>query len=156
MQTRILTVIEVVVVFALTLYLTALLGTSAIGAWERQLTHRFFLEYLIMIALPLLLLLVRRKSLADHGISLHHLRYQLDVAKIGFIAVALGSVPLAFVDYKQWDGALVLAGVEVAVLLAVAWLLRSRLARRSRLLFTISVFWALAKRYSFAAISSRG
>ena len=123
-------VIEVVAVFGLTLFLVALVGLSPIGNWERQVLHRFFIEYAVMIAVPLLILLAARRNLASYGLSMRDVRYHLDVAATAFIPVAIASLPLAVVNYQQWSGALILAVVEIGVLFAVAWMVRRKPTRQ--------------------------
>lgn len=86
-------VIEVVIVFSLTLFLVALVGLSPIGKWERQVTNRFFIEYAVMIAFPLLLLVVARRNLASYGLSLRNISYHLNVTATAFVPVAIASVP---------------------------------------------------------------
>jgi uncharacterized protein len=122
-------VIEVVVVFSLTLLLVALAGLSPIGKWVRQVTNYPFIEYIVMIAVPLLILLVARRNLASCGLSLRNLRYHLDIALTAFIPVAFASVPLAFVNHLHWDGALIMAAVEIAVLFVLGWLLKRKPTR---------------------------
>ena len=122
-------VVEVVVVFSLTLLLVALVGLSPIGEWERQVSNHFFIEYAVMIAVPLLLLVVARRNLASYGLSLRNLRYHLDVTAIALVPVAFASVPLAFVNYRQWSGALIMAGVQIALLFALGWLLKRKPTR---------------------------
>jgi len=119
-------VIEVVVVFSLTLFFVALVGLSPIGEWERQVSNHFFIEYAVWIAFPLLILVVARRNLASYGLSLRNLRYHLDIAATAFVPVAIASVPLAFVNYKHWWGALIMAGVEIALLFALGWLLKRK------------------------------
>ncbi len=43
-----------------------------------------------------------------------------------FIPVALASVPLAFVDYREWRGAVVLSAIQVALLIVLGQLLRRK------------------------------
>jgi membrane protease YdiL (CAAX protease family) len=126
MKTRIVALTEVVAVFVLTLLAVAAVGISPIGVWGRRVTHRAFLEYVVMIALPLLILLVSRRNLASFGISLRNLRYHLDVATIAFIPVALASVALSLVDGEERDGALILMPIQIALLLVVGLLLRRK------------------------------
>lgn len=116
--------VEVVVVFALTLLLIALVGVSPVGTWGRQVLHRQFIEYAVMIAVPLLILVATRRNLADYGLSLRNPSYHLSIAGIALIPVLIGSAPLAWVDEKQRTGALIMVGVEIAVLFAAAWMLR--------------------------------
>jgi len=47
MQMKAKAVIEVLIVFSLTLLLIALVSLSPIGGWERQVSNRFFVEYYI-------------------------------------------------------------------------------------------------------------
>ena len=118
--------IEVVIVFSLTLLFIALVGLSPIGAWERQVSNRFFIEYAVMIAFPLLLLVVTRRNLASYGLSLRNISYHLDVTATAFWPVAIADAALAFISYKHWSGALILAGVQIAVLIALGWLLQRK------------------------------
>jgi membrane protease YdiL (CAAX protease family) len=125
-EMKIKAVIEVVVVFGLTLLCVALVGISPIGEWERQVSKRFFIEYVVMIAVPLLILAATRRNLASYGLSLRNLRYHLGIAATAIAPVAFGFVPVAFFDYRQWDGALVMAGTKIAVLFALGLLLRRK------------------------------
>lgn len=126
METKAKTILEVVIVFGITLLLIAALGISPIGEWERNVTNRFFLEYAVMIAFPLLILVACQRNLVDYGISLKNLKYHLDVTLTSFVPVAIASVPLMFLDYKRWDGALILAGIEIVVLFVLGWLLKKK------------------------------
>ncbi len=126
MQSKIGAVIEVVVVFSLTMFLIALVGLSPIGEWEMQVLNNRFCEYLVMIAIPLSILVVTRRNLAAYGVSLRNFKYHLNITGTAFIPVALGSVPLAYVNYEQWKGALIMAVVQIAVLFVLGWLLRKK------------------------------
>lgn len=122
-------VVEVVVVFSLTLFLVALAGLSPVGVWVRQVTNRAFFEYVVIITVPLLILVVTRRDLTSNGISQRNLRYHLDIALTAFVPVAFASVPFMFIDEKRWDGALIMIGVEIAVLFTLGWLLRRKPTR---------------------------
>lgn len=119
-------VVEVVVVLGLTLLLIALVGLSPVGEWERQVSSRFFIEYAVMIAFPLLLLAATGRSRAGYGISLRNVRYHLDIAATAFVPVAMASTVIAFVDYREWHGSLILAAVQIALLFALGWLLQKK------------------------------
>ncbi len=122
-------VIEVVIVFGLTLALMALVSLSSVGRWERQVTNRFFVEYAVMIIIPLLLLVATRRNLAAYGLSLRNASYHLDIAATAFVPVAIASAVFAIVDYRGWRGALILAALHIAVLFAIGWLLRDKQRR---------------------------
>lgn len=122
-------VLEVVIVFGLTLLLIALIGLSPLGEWERQVLGYFYIEYAVMIALPLVVLAVTRRNLASYGITARPLRYHLNIALICFVPVALSSMPAAFFDYRSWIGALVMAIAQIALLYALGWLLKRKPSR---------------------------
>ena len=119
-------VVEVVVVFGLTLLLITLVGLSPVGSWEQQVSNRYFAGYGVMIIFPLLLLVVTRRNLADYGLSFRNLPYHLDIAATAFVPVALASAAFAFVDYREWHGSLILAVLKISVLFATAWLLKRK------------------------------
>ncbi len=119
-------VVEVVIVFGLTLLLIALVGLSPVGSWEQQVSNRYFAGYGVMIIFPLLLLVVTRRNLADYGISLCNFPYHLDIATTAFVPVALAGAAIALVDYREWHGSLILAVARISVLFVVGWLLKSK------------------------------
>lgn len=83
--------------------------------------------YLASVIVVLLLILARRKNLADYGINFHKLKYQLDITLTCFIPVALVSMLHAiWVDPNSWGTAPILAGVYFALLLVLARLLRKK------------------------------
>ena len=85
-----------------------------------------------MIAVPVIWLVITRRNLASYGLSLRNLSYHLYVTATSFVPVAIASATLAFVDYRHWNGAIVLAGVKIAVLFAVGWLLKRKPTRNGR------------------------
>jgi membrane protease YdiL (CAAX protease family) len=126
MKARIVALTEVVAVFVLTMLAIAVVGPSPAAAWVRRVTHRAFLEYVAMIAAPLLILLVTRRNLASAGVSLRNMRAQLNIAVTAFIPVAVAGVAESLVDYRGWNGALILLPVQVALLFALGFLLRRK------------------------------
>jgi membrane protease YdiL (CAAX protease family) len=126
MMTKVKAILEVVTVFGIALILMVLVIISPIGEWERQITNRGFLVYTVMIAFPLLLLVVSRRNLASYGLSLKNLKYHLDVALTAFLPVAIASVPLMFLDYTRWDGAFILAVIEIVLLFGLGRLLKNK------------------------------
>lgn len=75
----------------------------------------------------MLLILVRRRTLAAYGITFTNPKMHLDIAAACFVPVALANMPLGFgLDYKSWRGALILAGIQIALLFALALLLRKK------------------------------
>lgn len=118
--------LEVVIVFGLTLFLVVLVGRSPLGAWERRVLQRNYIEYIVMIALPLLILVATRRNLAAYGLTLRNLRYQLDITATALIPMAISFFPAAFFDWRQWDGALIMAAVQIVLLFTLGWLLKRK------------------------------
>ncbi len=126
MNGKSLAVVEVVTVFALTLAVIAVICNSSAAIWVREVTQRAFLEYIVMIAIPLLVLLIFRRKLGSYGISFGNLRYHLDVALTAFVPFALAGLANSFVDHRSPSGALLLSATWIAVLVAVGLLLRRK------------------------------
>jgi hypothetical protein len=81
----------------------------------------------VMVGLSVLMILLRRKKLADYGLRFTPLKYHLDIAAACFIPVALAGFPLGMgVDYQSWEGALVMAAVQGGLLFLVALILRKK------------------------------
>ena len=92
------------------------MGLSPLGQWERQVTDRVFIEYVVMIVLPLLILVVARRNLASYGLSVRNLFYHLSIAAIAFVPMAIAFFTCAFLNYRQWSGSLlIMAGIQIAV-----------------------------------------
>jgi membrane protease YdiL (CAAX protease family) len=125
-KTRIVALLEVVAVLAGTLSLIAAVATSPVEGWQRRVTSRAFVEYALMIGGPLLCLLGSRRSLASYGVSLQNLRDQLNAARTAFIPVAVASVAYPLVNYREWNGALILTAINGVLLLVVARLLERK------------------------------
>jgi len=82
---------------------------------------------LAMIAMALLAITLRRRSLASYGIRFDRLRPQLDIAAACFIPFALAGIPLGMgVDHTTWPGAVVMSAVQIILLFVVAWALRKK------------------------------
>lgn len=126
MRQKSLALIEVVAVFALTLLLVAVVSSSAVAAWVRRVTHRAFLEYAVMIAVPMLILILSRRNLSSYGVSLLNLRYHLDITLTAFLPMAIALFATTLVDYRYRDGAIVMAALQVALLLVLGLLLRRK------------------------------
>lgn len=121
--------IEVVSVFILIWVIIALIGLSPIGVWERQTLGFFFIEYAVMIALVLLIVFLTRKDLACYGISLRNFGYHLNIAVTCFLPIAIGYVPLAFMNHLQWSGSLVMAAVMILEVFVLGWMLSRKPTR---------------------------
>jgi len=80
-----------------------------------------------MMGCVLLLILVRRRTLAEYGLAFANPKVHLDVAATCFVPVALANMPLGMgLDHKTWGGAFILAGIQIALLFGLALLLRKK------------------------------
>jgi CAAX protease family protein len=122
-------VIEVLAVFSLTMIFIALVGLSPIGEWERQTLDYPYVEYVVMIVFPLLILVVTHRDLSAYGLSVRDFRYHMDITAIAIVPVAVADIPLAFVAQRQWSGALVISVVNIALLFVLGWLLKRKPTR---------------------------
>jgi len=81
----------------------------------------------VMVGLSVLMILLRRKKLVDYGLRFTPLKYHIDIAATCFIPVVLAGFPLGMgVNYQSWDGALVMAAVQVGLLFLLALILRRK------------------------------
>lgn len=83
--------------------------------------------HVVMMGLSLLAILIRRRHPAEYGLTFTNPKYHLDIAAACFIPVVLANAPLGMgLAPRTWDGAFILAGVQIALLFALAWLLRKK------------------------------
>ncbi len=118
--------LETGLVFWIVMGLIGLVAISPVGVWERQLTNRPWLEYSIMIAVPLFMLIITGRPLAAYGLSITRIRAQLAIVAATFWPVAIAAAATAFVDYRHLSGALTLTVIHLGVL----WLIGALLARQ--------------------------
>jgi membrane protease YdiL (CAAX protease family) len=83
--------------------------------------------YVVEAGLPLLVILLHRKKLADYGLCFGQLKYQLYIAGNCFFPVAVSWLPMAFgLDETRWNGAILLAAIQVGLLFALVMILRKK------------------------------
>lgn len=98
-------------------------------AWQVQKMGFAFpvLNHALMAAVPLLVIAARRQDLVAYGMSFRKPRYHLDIAGRCFVPVVLASIPFGMgLEYTRWEGAILLAGIQIALLLVVGWLLSKK------------------------------
>jgi uncharacterized protein len=149
-QSRITAVLEVIFIFLLTFLIIWALQIPSIDTWKSRVMQRPFLEYIVMIVVPLAFLVTTRRNFTAYGISVKNYKYHLDFVAKCFIPVALARIPFAFLNWTRWDGALLLAAIQVALLFVIAWALSNK-----RPMSTTGMFCALFLVLS-AAISLPG
>jgi membrane protease YdiL (CAAX protease family) len=125
---RVIAICEVLVVFLVTFCLIWLTALLPIGEIERN-----FLAYIVMIAFPLLVLLITRRSLKGYGLCFNQLRDQLNMTISVFPVVAIpaatagGLLPLFIPNgIIRWEGAFILSAISIACLIWTAGILRKK------------------------------
>ena len=58
---------------------------SPLGEWENQVIGRYVLEYGFVLLVPLVILVLTRRSLSEYGINFKNLGYHLKVVAVGII-----------------------------------------------------------------------
>jgi membrane protease YdiL (CAAX protease family) len=125
---RITAVCEVLGVFLATFTLIWLTALLPIGQNERR-----FLNYIIMVAFPLLILLITRRDLKTYGLTFHPLRDQLNIALAVLPLVLIDSAIYGWLLPKYipnaiitWQGTLILSLTSIVFFVMIAWILRSK------------------------------
>lgn len=92
-----------------------------------------FLNYAVMILVPILVILFKRQSLAEYGISLSNLRYHARVALDCFIPFAIQGMLIGWLvpgwlakAAGGWEGALIYILVSLALLFWIGMILQKR------------------------------
>ncbi len=139
---KIKAILEVVAVFILTFLIIWAIQIPPLGQWQRHIFDRPFFAYMVMIAVPLLLLILMRRKLANYGISFKNLKYHLDIALICFLPAALAGALGYFLgsDHESWEDTLISVAINVGLLLSLAWLLRKKPTAGSMVNFSALLF----------------
>jgi len=125
-KAKIKAILEVVSVFLLILLILGVIKqTSVSGEWLYwkwgDLSHSLF------ILIPLLLLVMTGRNFTSYGITFKNMRYHLMVVAICFIPFMLSGVPLGYgLDSRSWEGAIIMALIQIILLFVIAWLLRKK------------------------------
>ena len=124
-RSPLLSLLVVIGVFVLALIAFRVVAASALRSWERQVSQRYFIEYLAVAAITLFALLSTRKSLVHYGISFRPLTYHLKAVATGFIPVFAITVGLFYLEEREWTGAVLLSALVALALIGTAWLFRN-------------------------------
>jgi uncharacterized protein len=127
-------ILEVALVFSVTVTAVGLTARSPWGGHRHELLGWPFLEYLVLMAVPLAALLLTGRSLASHGVSTRRFRDNLHGAFLCMAPYAGAHVVLSLVQLPPLLSATVSSLLAVAVLLLCARFLTSRAAGGGALL----------------------
>lgn len=78
-----------------------------------------------MVVLSLFILLVTKRDFVSYGLTFRPLKYHLDITLTCFLPIVLASIPFGLgLDYRDWNGAWILAVVNVVLLFALGRILK--------------------------------
>jgi uncharacterized protein len=141
-----LAVVEVTfVAFALIPLLTLSLYRllPSLGTWQAQVGFNVpIFCYVMMVIVPLMLALARRKSPAAYGIDFHNPKYHLDVMLVCFLPVALADTLNVAFEANSWIGAPIQIAVQLTILFVMGWLLRKKANIRAASILAAGVILA--------------
>ena len=81
--------------------------------------------HILMVIVSLLMIIVTNKRFDSYGITFRPLKYHLSITATCIVPVILASIPFGLgVDYRNWNSALILAGVEIILLVVIGWKLK--------------------------------
>ncbi|MGE5222496.1 MAG: lysostaphin resistance A-like protein [Omnitrophica WOR_2 bacterium] len=115
---------EVLSVFGLMMLVIWILQIPPFSVWMLQTLRYRFLEYILMMGIPIIILILLRRDFTAYGLNLTNLGYHLQVAGIGFLPFLLISLGLNRFNWMAWQGSLYVSGIEVLALVFLAWVLR--------------------------------
>lgn len=118
--------IEILMVFTITLGIIVIIGRSAAGPLELRTLHYPFLEYLFMIVLSLIILLISDRKFEAYGLSLKNAGYHADIAATLIIPFALAGAAICLFNHKEWTGGLFMSVIKILLLFLTAWLLKNK------------------------------
>jgi membrane protease YdiL (CAAX protease family) len=142
---KFLAVVEVIfVAFALVPFLTLGLYRLFPGVQTWQVRVGFnvpILFYVVSMAVPFLLALLRWKRPAAYGIDFRNPKYHLDIMLTCFLPVVLVSGLYSLAPANSWGNVPILIAGNIVLLLALAWFLRKKPAAGSSGILVAGLAW---------------
>jgi len=118
--------LEVICVYLLVFLAVKVLKITFLGKWQSSVLPKPFLNHILMMGIPLLLLALTKRNFAVYGISFKNMKYHLKIVLICLLPVLMASSVFAFIDWEKWSGALILAPIYLALLFIFGGLLRKQ------------------------------
>jgi len=129
MRTKVLAILEVVLVFAVMQTLLALWSSTAILQWEKQHLGWSYIGALILVGIPALVMWLKRCNWAEYGVSLANWPTNLDIGIKGYVVAFIPYVfgwlcaPDLGLDPLRLGGVWV-AFTEAIALALMVWIMR--------------------------------
>ncbi len=124
-QAKAKAIIEVVAVFIIIVLGFKAVNVSPLGEWEKQALGRYFLEYGLVLFVPLAILVLARRSFSEYGIDFKNLGYHIKVVVVSIIPFSMLSAILFFLGWNSWKNTILVSIIELVLLIVVAWILRN-------------------------------
>ncbi len=126
MKAKILSIIEVCVIFILMIFLFRLVQSIPLAM---QITSSFngflFPGYAALLIASILLYVFRARSQPQAPVS-RKLKYQLDITAYGFFPIFVLGVLLSWIDWSQWAGAALISILEIGLLFWLARMVKNK------------------------------
>jgi hypothetical protein len=119
-------IIEVSIIFLSIIFIFKLISAASLGIFEKELANKNFIQYIIVAAIPLLLIFLRNKKLSEYGITAGNIKNNFKIAALCSIPIAVISVSLFFFNWKNWDGAIIVSIIEIILFFIIAYILKDR------------------------------
>ena len=126
MKAKILSIIEVSVVFILMICLFRFVNSTPLAT---NITNFFdgllFPGYAVLLMASLSLYIFRVHS-QPQGPFFQKIKYQLDITAYGFFPIFVLGVILSWIDWRQWAGAVLISIIEIGLLFWFARMVRDK------------------------------
>lgn len=126
-------IIEVTAVFSLIFLALNGFRYTSVAAWQTEFLTFPFIEYAIIITVPLGIIYFTRRNSGTYGITFHNLRYHIDIARTCFIVVVPIAAlkygflsPVLGIAYFRWTGALIWSALIIISLILILILIRKK------------------------------
>jgi len=103
----------------------------------------------VVLSVSIAILILTRRSFSDYGIDFKNPSYHLKVVAAAIIPLLVLSAILYVLGWNSWTNALFISVIEILLLIAVAWMLRSLAVIGKG--YSIGIFLFLAARLLLAA-----
>lgn len=129
MKNKILSVIEVSVIFLLMIFLFRLVQSIPLAEKITSIFGGFlFLEYTALLIASISIYFFRCRSQPKTSVS-EKIRYQVKISAYGFFPIFTLGVLLTWIDWTQWTGAILITIIEIGLLFWFAWMVKDKQPR---------------------------
>jgi uncharacterized protein len=126
MRAKILSLIEVLIVFILMVLLFWYIQSIPIAKkWSNSLNGLSFPAYAVLLVVSVSIFFLRCPNKAQQLFS-PNFKYQLTIIGQSFFPFFVLSVVLSWINWGQWGGAILVSIIEIGLLIWLAWMLKDK------------------------------